>query len=121
MAVRSMGLPPPQPLPLHTPWLTFVGSLGDTHSLAYEFIVSSPSTPAHATWASKATMLTCKVGGCCGSPGIMFVPFMLYPQPGHLQIPLYQLESPSWVRSLLHLFPKSQAFLDSTLATWLNS
>lgn len=79
------------------PWLTFVGSLGDTHSLAYELIVSSPSTPAHATWASKATMLTCRVGGCCGNPGIMFVPLMLCPQPGHLQISLYQLEPPKLV------------------------
>lgn len=101
-----MGLPPPQPLPLHMPWLTFVRSLGDSHSLAYEFIVSSPSTPAHATWASKATMLTCKVGGCCGAQ--------------ELCLSLLCCESPSWVRSLLHLFPKAQAFPDSTLATQFN-
>lgn len=78
---------------LHHTNVAFVGSLGDTHSLAYELIVSSPSTPAHATWASKTTMLTCRVGGC-GSPGIMFVPLMLCPQPGHPQISLYQREPP---------------------------
>lgn len=103
---------PPQPPPLRTSWLTFVGALGDAHSLAYELVVSSPSAPAHATWAPKATMLTCRAGGCCGSPGIMFA---------HSQDLLKSLSTslshPSRVRSLLHLLPKSQASPDSTLAT----
>lgn len=102
--------------PLHMTRLTFVGSLGDAHSLPYELIVSSPSTPAHASWASEATMLTCRVAGCCGSPEIMFVPLMLCPQPGHPQIST-SLSHLSWVRSLLHLLPKSQASPDSTLTT----
>lgn len=75
MAVSSIGLPPPHP-GLRTPRLTFVGSLGDAHSLAYELVVSSPSTPAHATWASEATMLTCRMEDVVGAQEL-FVSLML--------------------------------------------
>lgn len=47
--------------------VTFVGPLGDAHSLADELIVSAPSAPAHAaaaTWAPKASMLTWEGGEC---------------------------------------------------------
>lgn len=63
-----MGAPSPRPsLGLHmASQVTFVGPLGDAHSLADELIVSPPPAPAHAaataTWAAKATALTSSAG-----------------------------------------------------------
>lgn len=60
-----MGLSCTRPPTQASRWpsqITFIGPLGDAHSLADELIVSSPPTPAHATtaatWATKATTLT---------------------------------------------------------------
>lgn len=77
--------------------VTFVGPLGDAHSLADELIVSPPPAPAHAaataTWAAKATALT---WGGRTSPVPRAVPtaHVLSLQPVFPQTPLHLLHSP---------------------------
>lgn len=76
--------------------ITFVGPLGDAHSLADELIVSPPPAPAHASaaaaGAAKATALTWR--GRRTSPGAkaMSSPHMLRPH-GALKVPLHPPDS----------------------------
>lgn len=69
---------------LHSLTVTFVGPLGDAHSLANELIVSPPPAPTHATaattWAAKATTLTCGGRRMLSAPRAMPSPHELCPQ-----------------------------------------
>lgn len=71
--------------------VTFVGPLGDAHGLAYEFVVSPPSAPAHAaaaaTGAAKATTLTWGGRGTSPVPEVMPSPHTPCPETGATSSP----------------------------------